>query len=382
MRALSLAFLVTFFGFAVLPMTVRLLHLFPGTLDGVVADVTNVPFAWKAYFGGEFQQPFESSFDSEIGLRPQAVRVDNELNYRVFGQLGYDPHTSIVLGKDDYIFDRVYVDSFNRHDEVPATEIEARVQRMLLLQQHMLARGSAFLFLITPSKAELYPEYLPEDLVDKARQQVPRNYDKLKPLLDRYGIQYFDAHAFLAGSKSAVPFTWFQNTGIHWNDPAVCEVTANVLERLQEQLHRPLSQLGCKPYRVQQRPRIEDIDVLRVCNLLWPERLERPAYYAKPRVSGRGANPSVLIIGGSFNRPLIRYLDRAHVRDTYLFYYYAKLEHRGRSQPLPRATLDFEHNVFNKDVVILEANLQVMSDIGFGFLEDAERAILKSRAPN
>ena len=287
----------------------------------------------------------------------------------------------MVLGKDDYVFDRVYVDSFNRRDEVSVAQIEGKVQRLLLLQQHMQARGAAFLFLITPSKAELYPEYLPDNLVDEERRRVPRNYDKLVPLLDRYGVQYFDAQRYLEDSKASVPFKWFQNSGIHWNDPAACEVTARVLERVTDQLKRPIAWLGCKPYQLAEQPRYEDLDVLRICNLWSPERLVTPAYYATPRVR-RASSPSILIVGGSFNRAFMRYLDKVGVRDNSMFYYYAKLERRGKAVPLDRKTLDFETAVFSKNVVIVEANLQVMSDIGFGFLEDAERAILKSRGAN
>ncbi|MFZ5891959.1 MAG: alginate O-acetyltransferase AlgX-related protein [Myxococcota bacterium] len=383
MRALRIAFLTFFFAFTLLPMTTDVLGLFPAQpLFGVVAPVSEVPLSWKAYWKGEFQPPFESTFDAGLEMRGHAVRLDNELNFRVFRQLGYNPHTSIVLGKDDYIFDRSYVDSFNRHDEIPAAQIEARVQRALLLQEHMQARGGTFLLLISPSKAELYPEYLPDNMIDGARQRVPRNYDKLKPLLDRYGIQYFDAFAYLSDLKGSVPFTWFQNSGIHWNDPAACEVTARVLEQLQAQLNRPISQLACKPYTISHRPRPEDSDVLRVCNLLLPDRLERPAYYARPRVTPRAPSPSILIVGGSFNRAFMRYLDRARIHDNYLFYYYSKLERHRKSRPLQREMLDFEQDVFKYDVVIIEVNVETIDELGFGFLEDAERAIRKGQGAN
>lgn len=374
MRALSLAFLALFFGFAVLPFAVQALKLVPpGKLDGVTLDVPRVELDWSSYREGKFQESFEANFGAGLGLRTQAVRADNELNFRLFHALGHSPRHFAVLGKDGYLFERGYVDSFNRRDEVPIEEIEARVKSLLSLQQFMEARGKTLLVLITPNKAMLYSEYLPDSLIDSDRQRVTSSYEKLLSLLQRYGVHYFDAEGYLSSLKSTVPFTFFTNSGTHWGDPAACEVSARVLERIGEQLRRRVPRLQCAPYVETPALRLEDTDVLRICNLWSPERLMRPAFYSKARIMGSGP-ASVLIVGGSFNRALIRYLNRARIDNT-LFYYYSKLERRGRSMPIDKAALDFERQVFQKDVIIVEVNVEVIASLGFGFIEDAARAM-------
>jgi hypothetical protein len=303
------------------------------------------------------------------------VRADNELNLRVFRQLGYSPRHFVVLGRDDYLYERGYVDSFNRRDEAPIEELEARVRRLVTLQRFLEARGKMLLVLITPSKAMLYPEYIPDGLIDTKRQRIPSSYDKLLTLLQREGIDYFDAEGYLASLKATLPFTLFTNSGIHWSDPAACEVTARVLERFTDKLRRPLPHLHCQPYAEAPSARGEDLDLLRVCNLWSPERLIRPAFYAQPRVVGGGRAPSVLIVGGSFNRAFMRYLRRARVNDVAFYYYYKRLEYRGRTTPLDHSAIDFESQVFSKDAVVVEVNIEVATNIGFGFIEDAARAI-------
>ncbi|HET9934249.1 MAG TPA: hypothetical protein VFQ35_26285, partial [Polyangiaceae bacterium] len=280
MRALSVAFLALFFGLSALPLAARGLKIAEAKLFGVTTLIEPVDLSWPAYRDGKFQESFEASFDERLGFRTHAIRADNELNLRVFRQLGYDPHTGRVLGKDDYIYDRVYVDSFNRRDDVPIEAIEPRVKSMLALQRYMESRGKTLLVLITPSKAVLYPEYLPRRMIDREQQRGPSNYHKLLILLQRYGVHYFDAQGYLAALKGKVPFTLFPNSGIHWGDPAACEVSARVLERIGEQLQRRVPRLQCEPYRPSADLQRDDTDVLDVCNLWSPERLVRPGFYA------------------------------------------------------------------------------------------------------
>ena len=89
--------------------------------------------------------------------------------------------------------------------------------------------------------------------------------------------------------------------------------------------------------------------------------------------------PTLLVVGGSFAFFIDDYLAMYHM--NYVIYrYYAREYDRRGMHPLVRESIDWEQAVFSKQVILLEINAQFVHDVGWGFLEDAERAIQKARA--
>jgi hypothetical protein len=375
MRWPRILFLLAFFAFTALPLANAWLGVVPEKpLVGVSVEVPPVPLNPRTYRNGKFQEAFEQRFGAGLSLRGHFVRADNELNLRAFHQTGLDPHTSMVIGKDDYIFERGYVDAFNRHDEVPAAELEKKVERLALLQRYLESRGSTLLVVITPSKPLLYPEYLPPKYVISERQSVPTNYDKFVPLLEKHRVHFVDGEGYLSAHKATSPVPYFGNSSSHWNDPAACEVTAVVMAQLGAQLQTRMPQLRCAPYYTSMAQRKKDIDILQVCNLWSEDRLYQPVHRARPRLVPRRAAPlSMLMIGGSFSFYLAEYF-RLYRIDHHIFRYYTEDHYRGRKTPIHRDALNWDE-LFSKQVIVIEVNVEVVPQVGFGFLEDAEREI-------
>lgn len=377
MRALRIAFLALFFGFALLPFVNQRFVIIPDVvLLGVTDPPTEVPFSWGAYWSNRFQPSYEARYDAELSLRGRFVRADNELNLRAFHQVGLNPRTSLIIGKDDYLFERSYVDAFNRHDEVPSSAMEPKVERLALLQKYLESRGSMLLLVITPSKPLLYPEYLPPRYVFKERHSVPTNYEKFVPLLNKHGIYTVDGQAYLQERKPQVPFTFFGNSSTHWNEVGACEVTALAMDAIARQLKQPLPALRCHPHSASMRQRKRDIDILQLCNLWYEDRLYQPVYRPRARPASRSAvpMPSLLVIGGSFSFHMADYFRMYHIDHT-IYRYYSTQYYRNRKTPIVREAIDWEKDVFSKQIVLVEVNAEIVHNVGFGFLEDAERVI-------
>ncbi|MFZ5890917.1 MAG: alginate O-acetyltransferase AlgX-related protein [Myxococcota bacterium] len=384
MRAARIVFLILFFALSALPLADKFLGFIPPVaLVGVTTAPPAVEANLKTYWKGEFQPAFEANFNEGLAIRGYFVRADNELNLRAFSALGLDPHASQIIGKDNYVFERGYVDAFNRHDEVPSSEMEPKVERLALLQRYLESRGATLLVVITPSKPLLYPEYLPKRYVFKERQNVPTNYEKFVPLLAKHGVHFVDGQALLTELKPKVPFTLFSSSSTHWNDPAACEVSSVAIATLGQQLGLELPRLRCAPYLPDEKHQQRDIDILQVCNLWFEERLYQTVYRARPRLIPRpsGPMPSLLMIGGSFSFYIAEYF-RLYRMDHTIYRYYSTRHARSRKTAINRETLDWEQEVFSKSAVVIEVNVEVVPKVGFGFLEDAERVIRERQAQN
>lgn len=377
MKALRLVFLLLFFAFTLISFVGNRFGLSGACeLIGYTPELKDVPLRWATYSSGEFQAAYEEFFNQMLGFREPLVRADNELTLRLFHQVGLNPRTSMVLGKNDFLFERDYIEGFNRHDEVSTAELEAKVQRLALLQKYLQSRGSNLLLVISPSKPLVYPEYLPPEIIVKERQSVPTNYEKFVPLLERYGIQYVNGEAYIESRKGSVPFTFFSNSGTHWNDPASCEVAAEVIGRIAVLTNRPLPGLRCQPFTPTSKVRKRDIDILQLANLWWEPRLYQTVYHAHPRLRSRiaVAPPNMLVVGSSFYFNMDDYVRMYHI-ERWIYRYFAVEHGHGGRRPVDRKNLDWEANVFSKNLVLMEINAGVVQNIGWGFLEEAERVI-------
>ena len=350
-------------------------------LYGAVTAPKHVALTTRSYLSGAFQEAFEQRFNARLGFRSQWVRSDNQLNLSAFKELTPSLHTALILGKNGFIYEREYVDSFNRRDLVSASLLEEKVVRLKLLQDHLAKQGSAVVLVISPSKPMLYPEYLPGRFVHDQRQTLPTNYDVFVPLLRKYGIHFIDSQHFLSEWKSSQPFTLFANTGAHWNDPAACNVTSQIVSLVETQLEEPLLALRCGRYVMHDAPRNPDRDLLRLANLWLPERLHQPTPYSKVSVGRkRGAKrPTFLLVGSSYAWALLNFLESYRIdeeEDTFFYYYRTKFLYPGKKRSqLDRTVLDWEKDVFGKNAIVIEINASAVQNVGWGFLEDAERAI-------
>jgi hypothetical protein len=381
-RLFDRAFILAFFAFAALPVASSYLDLAPPHgLEGVVQEPEVVPLSTQSFLSGQFQQSFEQRFDASLGFRGVFVRADNELNLRVFEQIGMNPRTSTLIGEYNHLFSREYVDAYLRHDAVPLAVLDEKVQRVRRVQDFLESRGTLLLVLITPSKPHLSPEHLPEAYRRHPRQGLPTNYELFTRLVAKHGVNTLDAQAYLQDWKNSATVEAFPLTGTHWNDVAACEVTARLAETIGHLRGSRLPRLTCGPYSQSERPTEVDIDIWRISNVWFEERLYRPSPLARVRWSSRGKKrpPHLLFVGGSFVWPLLRNLGRAKITDNTFYRYYSSRHYRGRTQRLDRTRIDWEQDVFSNDVLVLEINASQVQNVGWGIVEDIERAMSTGR---
>lgn len=383
MRALSVCFLIVFFALCALPLAARFGKFGPNVeLRGAVTPPPEVVFGARSYFDGSFQQAFEENFNAALGFRGALVRSDNELNFRVFQEFAPSPGTSMILGKKRFVYERQYVDAYNRRDSVAPALLEQKVQRLKLLQDYLGTRGSALLVVISPNKAAVYSEYLPQRFIAEERLRLTDNYTNFVRLLQKYGVNFLDTHGELLKAKATTPYALFANSGAHWSDPVACRVAAQIEDFVLQAQGSPQLELRCEPTVLdpQPRPRSSDRDLADLANLWFEEELFQPTPYAQARVIRRGRPrlPSVLFVGSSFLWQLV-YYEMSYglqARDTMYYYYKARISYPTRSRtPLRPELVDWERDVFRKQAVVIEINAAVVQNVGWGFLEDAERVI-------
>lgn len=335
------------------------------------------PVSFEAFFAGETQKAFSTNLGRSLPIFPISVRAKNQFLYSLFDVSGAP---NILIGKNQQLYERFYIDEFCKRDGVAdSAAIDHWAKSIRESQDAVDGLGKSFVYLITPSKAAQYPQYLPQGLFCPALAKGTS--DKLRPFrgaLDALDIRYVDAPKLLAAGQGRYPIDLFPRGGTHWNLLAASLATQEMTRALSASLQG--SAIGQFSFDWKEAGEAEgtDRDLLDLLNLASPD-----ARYPVARIARRGAlsgascerAPRIAAMGGSFLREIIAVLAQAPCPPEIDHWFYMRTEndayelvryHTGAGdvsigESLPSGALDLRASLDRADIVLLEENEAVIS---------------------
>ncbi|HEU4685219.1 MAG TPA: hypothetical protein VFS39_12020 [Nitrospira sp.] len=328
-------------------------------LAGEIPEVDKPQFSLRHWVNRSFQDQSNKWFTRYFGGRSIFIKSGNQVIYTLFKH-SYMHNQSIVIGKQGELYESWYVYDYCRLSEpMPDRNLEDRVADIAELQERLKARGIIFLFLITPSKAAVYPESIPEAYC-KSPKSSTRDYENVLPLLKAYGISYVDGHAISTEARTIEPLPLFSRGGTHWNTLGAYYTVRELVKTIGTLLAEPVGSMSVEKIQVDSTPRGQDKDLAQLLNLLFP-----PFDYAVPRpvivqTPTRVQLEKALVVGTSFNWTVLDLLANSNVFERIDFYYYYKLGLYTFPGKIPHvfdvATHDWDQAMRGSRIVILEVN--------------------------
>lgn len=373
---LSLAFVLLL----LVPLLRRPLHLFPRLrLYGVEAAAEAPVLTARTWFDGTFQKRAEQRFDAWDPLRAYLVRTRNQIDYALFGTVH---RSSVVVGKDNVLFEKCYIDSYNEPDSARDEDLDTLADRLVRLQALLQDRRIGFLVVIAPSKVTVYPEKVPDGQLVSLTHRPPCVYDRLRPLLDRRGVHCLDARALFLSRRADAPCPLFPRGGTHWSYYGAGLVLQQIVELLGRQTGRDYPSLRLVRIDPTHEAYREENDLGDLLNLWTRQRMMgiqyRPTF---ERVAdGQAVAGRWLFVGDSFVHTLTALADRCGiVQQADSFYYFKRrFSYPGEAESkLDVERLDLKQEILARDAVILELNESLLPDIGFGFVDAAIAALAR-----
>ncbi len=374
-RLIKLIIIASFLFFMVIPAELFVFGTEAKTsLGGVSQKERGVKLSLKTILDGSFQNWFASKVKKGSGIWEVLLRTDNQLNFTVFRQLSSNYEANVIVGRDNVLIEKAYLKQASAFDNRPLAKLQKVAKQMKRFQLRLAERGVRTLYLISPSKPAIYPEFVPDGFKNPRRTKVQNNYERILPLLKSEDLNLFDAHDYFEKLKSETAYPLFASSGTHWNFYSSCLVSSELTKVASTLLQRKLRTFDCEPVQWRESPVAQDRDLAKMINIWTPEKTYKPSPHPQRRAlnSGKEYKPSVLFVGTSFLWAILKFLDEQRFYGKRNMYYYFRrdFEYPGRRKfKIKKADLDWAGQVFNRDLVIIEVNEAFIHRIGYGFLK-------------
>lgn len=368
-----------FFILLFLPFVDQFTGLLPvQKLAGVEDEVKTPEFTIADWFNQDFQQQFDTWFSSHVGLRPWMVRTANQINFSLFGKQPAGSGTKIYFGKDNFLFEGAYVTAYNEPGQKKQKLLHDITWGLWRLQELLEQRGIVFLLVLAPSKAEIYPEYLPENMKKPGRNQRLSHYQRMIPMLEEFGINYLDTHKlFLQWKEQEAPLL-FSRGGTHWNYYSAGRVVQSVLANISDRAGTAFNTIETTSYTTDSKPTGTDNDLGDLLNLWSTAKMKKGQVHPVLRHLAGEKRANLLVVGDSFSFTLIRVMETEHLFERCDLLYYFKRRFSwpaGTNDPIDFSKLDLRQELLSRDAVIIEINEYWLPQYGFGLLRPAIAAL-------
>jgi hypothetical protein len=209
--------------------------------------VTEIPkrpqLSLETLQSGQFQTDFEEYFEYNLFSRKVLTKVYNQLLYSVFNSTD---NREILVGCENYFFEKAYPTALLT--ELTPQEragLEENINKLARLTRLLKERGVVLIVRMSPSKAELYPEYLPPAysrfvIMQQNGEYTQNWYQAFKDLIAETDIPCYDRHDLMQKLKNEGEIV-FTKGGTHWSLSPMAEYINGLNAYLEVLLNKKLS---------------------------------------------------------------------------------------------------------------------------------------------
>lgn len=368
------------------------------TLGGQTTKAATIDLSLSSFLSRKYQQSLTEALRRNLPLRGKLIRTVNQIQYSLFGVMSTRSNVPLRLGKDNMLFEESYIHAYNRVAPLPEEAIQALVKSVADFQQALARHNIQFLLVIAPSKAAFYPDHLPPRLIRSDRNERTDDLELFLRHASAADINLFNTIPFLKGLASESKYPIFPKGGIHWSYFASCHVSAEIAERVGQLLGKQLGAIPCSPVRETTRAKFTDNDILMLANIWDNSPFSEVLAYPDESMqfSWDDYHPEALIVGDSFSWMPLHYFDKHGTFLRRKFYYYFNTQttswivrrknggvkrRAGARRRFNRATMDWQNDLFSRDVVIFFVNQRALDLVGHDFIQHA-MPMLEAKTPN
>lgn len=261
-----------------------------------IAKQNEIPtLNYSRWFSAAYQQEIEEYVVLNNLLSPFFIRVNNQINFSLFDQINLRGR---IMGKDNYLYQDAYVNTYQAKDVLPEDELRRFVEKMKFVQDTLKKLNKEFIYIQAPGKVSYYPEFLPASF--SATEADLNNYKILSKLLVEYKVNHIDFRSLFLKLKSTTPYPFFTRTGIHWSKYAQGVAMDSINNFIEASAKIDIPELYWDEVELDYG-KYEDVDLEYLMNLFFRVSDDKYGYPKFKYESHKNKDvPTVLMIGDSY----------------------------------------------------------------------------------
>lgn len=183
-------------------------------LEGIDPPASLPDFTTASWFNEEYQKSYSPLFEQNIGFHNSLVRLYNQLNYSVFG---YASAGDVIVGKENCIFLKPYVNAYTGADFIGAKYIDIQTKKIHALQTILKEKNIDLFVVLAPGKGSFFSENIPSRY-KKSINPDSTNYACYKKSFAKYNVNLLDLRSHFSSIKSSEKYPLYSTTGVHWTE--------------------------------------------------------------------------------------------------------------------------------------------------------------------
>lgn len=300
--------------------------------------------SWQNIYDGTYQSEYSNYLEQNNFARDIFVK-----NYDSILHMFHASNNNITYGKNGYLYETGYISSYMNCNS--QSNYNDYGYKLSAINYALSLNGKEFVYIISPSKAEIYDKYLPSATNFSEYSDRRTDHYLLKNALERFHVPYVDACLVMEEMKTE-NLPSFYKQGIHWSELAA-------IRTLDEALGGKIEYT----YSVSSESADADRDLYDLANV-WQKPLEEKFYRVNVIGNNEIANKNLLLIGTSFCGQWIHALrSSVPVFNTVTHYRYLqfmeKLKDDVYSNSQLSEAIDENHikeTIDNADIIVFETN--------------------------
>lgn len=179
--------------------------------------------------GGSFNWDILSDlgdyFDDHFAYRNEAVTA----NARLRAALDTSATDQVIIGDDGWLYYGGTLPDYLGQSQLSERSLVNIAHNLALAQSYAEKQGAAFVFALAPNKNSLDASHMPYYYL---RYSGASNFDRLKPWLDDFGVNYVDLFSLFERQMSEGDDFEYLKLDSHWNNRWALIATNEMLESL------------------------------------------------------------------------------------------------------------------------------------------------------
>jgi lipopolysaccharide export LptBFGC system permease protein LptF len=333
-------------------------------LKGAFSETEKKYFSFKNWFSGEYQVQEEKYLNESFGFRNIFVRLNNQLAFNLFNKAKAN---SVIIGKNNYLFEENYIKAYNGTDFIGIDSIKHRMQKLKFVYDTLSKLNKSIIMIFAAGKGTFYPEYFPDKY--KTKKGIT-NYEIHLKLAQEYGLNYIDFNKYFIDNKYKSKYPLYPQYGIHWSNYGSALAADSIIRFIEKTRKIDMPNLFWTKIDKDYAKDV-DYDIGDGMNLLF--RL-KSQLMATPKIQFESDNgktkPTVLVVSDSYYWGMYGFgINRAFSKDH--FWYYNKQIYPESYQSTTDASqLDLKEQIEKHEVFIIMATEANLPDLGWGFIEN------------